>query len=118
MKMYGPPTSRMLSDKALGAVLDTWSEPMLELSARLAELPERDSVDEIDTFVYIFAVDALHDKPLAVRMLLEVVDQFTVRPTHREVFETLARMLMMRYSVKQLVKDHGEYEKTQKPNAR
>jgi hypothetical protein len=108
----------MLSDAAIDAVIDTWTEPMCELGARLADLPRRpdhDRLDEIDQFSYFFAVDNLRDKPLAVNMLIQVIDQFTCRPTYREVYLTLVRMFGMRHYVNQIVAGHDHQADRTKP---
>ena len=112
------PRQALLSQKALQAITKTWTKKMIQVFTIIAALPPQAGNGMVEARMnvwgFIFAIDALRDNAPAIQVLLEVVDTFTERPKHQEVFQIVDRLLAFKVEVRTKLKNHEAFQARQK----
>jgi hypothetical protein len=74
-------------------------------ASRLAEHPHQGR--HWSAWGFLFAIDCLQNYPRVVLALLDIADEFTVRPTYDEVLAVSRRLLSIEREIAQVVRDQG-----------
>ena len=110
VKLATDPRGILLSKRSITAVARTWTPKMIKVGDVLAMLPPKagNGYDEtlMNAWGFIFAIDALRNNAPAIQVLLEVIDTFTERPQHQEVFQIVDRLLAFKVEWKTSLKNH------------
>jgi hypothetical protein len=118
------PRERLLSEKSVLAIMETWTQKMRDVGEDLSCLPvkpwKNEDERQMNRWGFVFAIDALRGNASAIQALSEalpeLMEELKHLPTREEMFQLVDRLLAFKVEVRKSIQNHAAFrQKTKGP---